>query len=206
MDVFEQRKIMEADEIRQVRKEKLNELINKGIDPYGRRFQGSMPVKEVLDAFEEGKQAVVAGRVMANRKHGKVMFMDIRDRTDKMQVFIRKDNVGEDLFEVASLLDIGDIIGVEGELFITKTGERSLRVSGVTLLSKSLMCLPEKWHGLKDVEIRYRQRYLDLIANVDVRDVFIKRSQIVSYIRRYFDERGFLEVETPMLQPMPQAG
>ena len=203
MDVFEQRKIMEADEIRQVRKEKLNELINKGIDPYGRRFQGSMPVKEVLDAFEEGKQAVVAGRVMANRKHGKVMFMDIRDMTDKMQVFIRKDNVGEDLFEVASLLDIGDIIGVHGELFITKTGERSLRVSGVTLLSKSLMCLPEKWHGLKDVEIRYRQRYLDLIANVDVRDVFIKRSQIVSYIRRYFDERGFLEVETPMLQPMP---
>jgi lysyl-tRNA synthetase class 2 len=194
---------MEVDEIKQIREEKLKMLLEKGIDPYGHQFKGAVAIKDVLDAFEEGKSVIIAGRIMANRKHGKVMFMDIRDVTEKIQLFVRKDNVGEELFEIASLLDIGDIVGVQGELFTTKMGERSLRVLSLTLLSKSLMCLPEKWHGLKDVEIRYRQRYLDLIANLDVRGVFIKRSQIVSYIRRYFDERGFLEVETPMLQPMP---
>lgn len=194
---------MEVDEIKQIREEKLKMLLEKGIDPYGHQFKGAVAIKDVLDAFEEGKSVIVAGRIMANRKHGKVMFMDMRDVTEKIQLFVRKDNIGEELFEIASLVDIGDIIGVQGELFITKMGERSLRVLSLTLLSKSLMCLPEKWHGLKDVEIRYRQRYLDLIANLDVRGVFIKRSQIVSYIRRYFDDRGFLEVETPMLQPMP---
>lgn len=194
---------MEVDEIRQIRAEKLTALVSKGIDPYGQRFQGAIPVKTILQTFEEGKSVIAAGRVMANRKHGKVMFMDLRDMTDKIQIFVRKDNVGEELFEIAESLDIGDIVGVKGELFTTKTGEHSIRVFELIVLAKSLMCLPEKWHGLKDVEIRYRQRYLDLIANLDVRDVFIKRSRIVSYIRRYFDERGFLEVETPMLQPMP---
>jgi lysyl-tRNA synthetase, class II len=193
---------MEIEEIRQIREDKLNALKARGIDPYGRRFEGAVPVRKALEAFEEGRQVIVAGRLMANRKHGKVMFMDLRDMTDKIQLFVRKDNVGEELFEIASLLDIGDIIGAEGELFTTKMGERSLRVAALTVLSKSLMCLPEKWHGLKDVEIRYRQRYLDLIANHEVRDLFITRSRIVSWIRRYLDERGFLEVETPMLQPM----
>jgi len=193
---------MEVDEIKQVRQEKLKALVQKGLDPYGFRFQGAVPVKEILDDFQEGKKVTVAGRIMAKRKHGKVMFMDLRDITEKIQLFVRKDNVGEELFDIADHLDIGDIIGAAGELFITKTEERSIRVSEFSLLAKSLMSLPEKWHGLKDVEVRYRQRYVDLIANLNVRDVFMKRSQIVSYIRRYFDERKFLEVETPMLQPM----
>ncbi|MEW5894291.1 MAG: lysine--tRNA ligase [Candidatus Omnitrophota bacterium] len=194
---------MEADEIKQVRQEKLNLFLSKGIDPYGHRFSGVIPIANVLAEFQEGLVVIVAGRVMANRKHGKVMFLDLRDASDKIQLFIRKDNVGEEVFETLAVhLDIGDIIGVKGELFITKTGEQSIRVSDITLLSKSLMSLPEKWHGLKDVEIRYRQRYLDLIANLDVRDIFSKRARMISYIRRYLDERRFLEVETPMLQSL----
>ena len=193
---------MEVDEIKQVRKEKLEAIAQKGLDPYGQRFQGMMPIQEIVDGFEEGKKVVAAGRIMARRKHGKVMFMDLRDVTGKFQLFVRKDTIGEDLFDIATHLDIGDIIGVGGELFVTKMGEQSIRVLEITVLSKSLLCLPEKWHGLKDVEIRYRQRYVDLIANTEVRDVFVMRSKIISYIRKYFDERSFLEVETPMLQPM----
>jgi len=193
---------MEVEEIKQVRAEKLKALKAKGIDPYGFRFQGAMPIASFLEPFEEGRKVIVAGRIMANRKHGKVMFLDLSDVTGKIQLFIRKDNVGDELFEIASNLDIGDIIGASGELFITKMGERSVRVMQFSLLSKSLMCLPEKWHGLKDVEIRYRQRYVDLIANEEVREIFKKRSRIITYIRRYFDDRRFLEVETPMLQPM----
>jgi len=191
-----------VDEIKQVRQEKLDALAQKGLDPYGQRFQDVMPIKEIIDGFKEGKQVIAAGRIMAKRKHGKVMFMDLRDVMEKVQLFVRKDNVGEELFDIAAHLDIGDIIGIKGELFVTKMGEQSVRVAELTLLSKSLMCLPEKWHGLKDVEIRYRQRYVDLIANTDVRDIFVKRSKIISHIRKYLDERAFLEVETPMLQPM----
>ncbi len=193
---------MEVDEIKQVRKEKLTALRGQGIDPYGRRFDGVESVASVLADFAEGRAVTVAGRIMANRKHGKVMFMDLRDMTDKIQLFVRKDNVGEAAFDVVRLFDIGDIVGVKGELFTTQMGEKSVRVTEMTLLSKSLMCLPEKWHGLKDVEIRYRQRYVDLIANTEVRDIFIKRSRIIALIRSFLDQRGFLEVETPMLQPM----
>ncbi len=193
---------MEIDEIRQVREEKLDSLIQQGINPYGNRFEHIEAVSEVLEPFQEGREVKVAGRIMANRKHGKVMFMDLRDMTGKVQVFVRKDNLAEGVFEQIQLLDIGDIIGAVGELFVTKMGEQSIRVKEITVLSKSLMCLPEKWHGLKDVEIRYRQRYVDLIANTEVRDIFLKRSHIISFIRRYLDERKFLEVETPMLQPM----
>ncbi len=193
---------MDVEEIKQIRQEKLNALVQKGIDPYGARFQGVMAIGDIVADFEEGKKVIAAGRMMASRKHGKVMFVDLRDISGKIQLFVRKDNVGEDLFDTATHLDIGDIIGVEGELFVTKMGEQSIRVSGITILSKSLMCLPEKWHGLKDVEIRYRQRYVDLIANIEVRDIFQKRSQIISSIRKYLDERKFLEVETPMLQTL----
>ncbi|MFP4472892.1 MAG: lysine--tRNA ligase [Candidatus Omnitrophota bacterium] len=193
---------MEIDEIKQVRQEKLDMLAEKGVEPYGRRFEGIMPTKQILAEFSEGRDVTAAGRIMARRKHGKVIFMDLRDVSDKIQLFIRKDNIGEELFDIAAHLDIGDIIGVSGELFVTKMGEQSIRVKELRLLSKSLMCLPEKWHGLKDVETRYRQRYVDLIANTDVRDIFIKRSRIISDIRKYLDERSFLEVETPMLQPM----
>ena len=139
---------------------------------------------------------------MAHRSHGKGMFADLEDQSGKIQLFIKTQAVTTNGFEIVKALDIGDIIGVKGVLFVTKTGQQSVRVSEITFLSKSLLSLPEKWHGLKDVEIRYRQRYVDLIANKDVREVFIKRSKIVTYIRSFLDKLEFLEVETPMLQPM----
>ena len=193
---------MEVDEIKSVRVEKLNRLKSKGIDPYGSKFPGVEAIAELLSSFTEGRKVIVAGRVVANRKHGKVQFMDLLDQTAKIQLYIKADIVGEEIFSCCEDLDIGDILGVEGELFKTHTGQNSLRVLRFTVLSKSLMTLPEKWHGLKDVEIRYRQRYVDLIANPQVRELFFKRSRIVSFVRSFLDGRGFLEVETPMLQPM----
>ncbi len=193
---------MEVDEIRNVRIDKLNKLIARNLEPYGRRFIVSESVAEALAGFTEEKEVTLAGRIMANRRHGKVMFADLRDQTGKIQLFIKANTVGPELFEIAEDLDVGDIVGVKGVLFKTQTGQESVRVAEFVMLAKSLMCLPEKWHGLKDVEIRYRQRYVDLIANTDVRDIFIKRSKIVSFIRTFLDKRHFLEVETPMLQPM----
>jgi len=193
---------MEVDEIRRVRLDKLKSLVENGIAPYGLRFDRTHMISEVLENFQEEKEVVIAGRFMANRSHGKVMFADLEDQSGKIQIFIKVKNVTINGFEVVKALDIGDIIGVKGVLFITKTGQQSVRVSEITFLSKSLLSLPEKWHGLKDVEIRYRQRYIDLIANKDVREVFIKRSKIITYIRSFLDKLGFLEVETPMLQPM----
>lgn len=193
---------MEVDEIRNVRIEKLNKLIARNLEPYGRRFIVSESVAEALAGFTEEKEVTLAGRIMANRRHGKVMFADLRDQTGKIQLFIKANTVGPELFEIAEDLDVGDIVGVKGVLFKTQTGQESVRVAEFVMLAKSLMCLPEKWHGLKDVEIRYRQRYVDLIANTDVRDIFIKRSKIISFIRTFLDNRNFLEVETPMLQPM----
>jgi lysyl-tRNA synthetase class 2 len=193
---------VEIDEIKQIRLKKLAELKAKGIEPYGGRFLGSEPVAAVLEGFAEDKAAQVAGRIMSLRDHGKVFFVDLMDQTGRMQLFFKEAVLGE-MWAVFKLLDIGDIIGAKGKLFTTKTGQKSLRVESFTLLSKSLMTLPEKWHGLKDVDIRYRQRYIDMIANPGVRDVFVKRSRIVSFIRQYLDSRKFLEVETPMLQTMP---
>jgi len=193
---------MEIDEIRGVRINKLNSLISKGIIPYGGRFICSDSIEALLKDFVEEKEVTIAGRIMANRKHGKVLFVDLRDQTGKIQLFIKADNIGPELFEVVGELDIGDIVGVKGQLFKTKTGQESVRVLELTLLSKSLMSLPEKWHGLKDIEVRYRQRYVDLIANEEVKDLFIKRTKMISFIRKYLDHRSFLEVETPMLQTM----
>ncbi len=193
---------MDIDEIKKIRIEKLNNLQNLGVDPYGGKFSDIIPINEILENFTEEKEIITAGRMVANRKHGKVYFMDLQDQTGKMQLFIKADGKDPDRDEIIKNLDIGDIIGVSGTLFKTKTGQDSIRVGKVTLLSKSLLNLPEKWHGLKDVEIRYRQRYVDLIANKEVRDVFIKRSKIVSFIRSFLDRQRFLEVETPMLQPM----
>ncbi len=193
---------MEVDELKQVRLDKLNNLKELGITPYGHRFERSHALADVLNDFKEDQSVVVAGRIMANRKHGKVMFMDLQDQTARMQLFVKKDNLTEETFALLKELDIGDIIGVSGETFVTKMGEESLRVKDLTVLSKSLLTLPEKFHGLKDVDTRYRQRYVDLIINNDVRDVFIKRSKITSLIRNYLDGQGFLEVETPMLQTM----
>lgn len=193
---------MEADEIRNIRLEKLKNLRENGINPYGGKFEFTSNVAETLANFAEEKEVVLAGRLVAVRSHGKVAFGDIQDQTGRMQLFMKIENLKIDGFDIVKSLDIGDIIGVKGTLFITKTGQQSLRVETLTLLAKSLSTLPEKWHGLKDVEVRYRQRYVDLIANTDVRDVFIKRSKIVSMIRRFLDDKGFLEVETPMLQTM----
>jgi lysyl-tRNA synthetase, class II len=192
----------EVDDLKASRLKKLEHLRQKGINPYGQKFPDIEPTQAVLANFQEGRKVTVAGRLMANRKHGKVYFLDLMDQTGKLQLFVKADNVTPELFGLVEDLDIGDIIGVKGELFTTKTGQQSVRVSDITMLSKSILPLPEKWHGLKDVEIRYRQRYVDMIANPDVRDVFIKRSRIVSLIRRFLDGKDFLEVETPMLQPM----
>lgn len=193
---------MEVDEIRRVRLDKLKSLQENGIAPYGFRFDRTHLISEVLENFVEEKEVIIAGRFMAHRSHGKVMFADLEDQSGKVQLFIKTKDVTVNGFEIVKALDIGDIIGVKGVLFNTKTGQQSVRVSEITFLSKSLLSLPEKWHGLKDVEIRYRQRYVDLIANKDVREVFIKRSKIVTYIRSFLDKTGFLEVETPMLQPI----
>jgi len=193
---------MEVDEIRRVRLDKLKSLEDNGIAPYGARFNRTSLISEVIENFKEEKEVVIAGRLMASRSHGKVMFADLEDQSGKIQIFIKVQQVTANGFEVVKALDIGDIIGVKGVLFITKTGQQSVRVSEITFLSKSLLSLPEKWHGLKDVEIRYRQRYVDLIANKDVREIFIKRSRIIACIRSFLDKLGFLEVETPMLQPM----
>ncbi len=194
---------MEIDEIKQFRIQKLNALREKGLNPYGGRVEGLSPVADVLAGFAEEKAAFTAGRIMSKRDQGKVCFCDLMDQTGRLQLFF-KEAVLADQWDVFKLLDIGDIICAEGKLFVTRTGQQSLRVEKFSMLSKSLMCLPEKWHGLKDVDIRYRQRYVDMIANPEVRDVFIKRSKIVSYIRHFLDTRRFLEVETPMLQT--QAG
>ncbi len=193
---------MEVDEIKRVRLDKLKQLEENGISAYASRFDRSSSIADVLENFEEEKEVMIAGRLMASRSHGKVAFADLEDQSGKIQLFIKIQQVVTNGFEVIKALDIGDIIGVKGTLFITKTGQQSVRVSELIFLSKSLLSLPEKWHGLKDVDTRYRQRYVDLIANKDVRELFIKRSKIVSYIRTFLDKLGFLEVETPMLQPM----
>lgn len=193
---------METNEIKEVRINKLNALRAKGVDAYGQRYLRTHTIAQVLTDFKEEVPVNVAGRIMANRSHGKVHFLDIMDQSGRMQLFVKLDNIGQEAFDMLESLDIGDIIGAEGQTFITKTGQHSIRVSKYTVLSKSLQTLPEKWHGLKDVDIRYRQRYVDLIANPEVRDVFIKRSRIVSFMRNFLDGRGFLEVETPMLQPL----
>lgn len=193
---------MEVDEIRRVRLDKLKHLQEHNIPPYGPRFDRTCSIAQVLENFEENKEVAIAGRYISCRSHGKVMFADLEDQSGKIQLFIKIQDVTINGFEVVKALDIGDIIGVSGVLFVTKTGQQSVRVSSITFLSKSLQSLPEKWHGLKDVEIRYRQRYVDLIANKEVRDVFMKRSKIISYIRTFLDKLGFLEVETPMLQPL----
>jgi len=193
---------METEDIRSVRIHKLEALRQKGVNAYGQKYLRSHAIGDLLKDFQEGLKVVVAGRVMARRSQGKVTFMDLMDQSGRMQLFAKLDVLGQEGYEMLDCLDIGDIIGVEGETFKTRTGQDSIRVLKYEVLSKSLQTLPEKWHGLKDVDIRYRQRYVDLIANPEVRDVFIKRSRIVSFIRNYLDKQGFLEVETPMLQPM----
>jgi lysyl-tRNA synthetase class 2 len=185
------------------RRKKLAAWRQANVDPYGARFLPKDPIQEGLVNFEEGRRMKVAGRVMARRTHGKSCFADLRDESGKVQVYGKFDDLGERGFEQFLNLDIGDIVGVEGPLFKSRTGEITLKVEKFVLLSKILQVLPEKWHGLKDVETRYRRRYVDLIVNQDVRETFRRRSSILREIRAYLEDGGFMEVETPMMQPIP---
>lgn len=186
------------------RRQKLDELKARGIKPYGERFERSHQTTDVTLHYPEleGKTVTLAGRVMSKRGHGKAAFAHIMDGRGSIQIYVKLDNVGTETYELFKLVDIGDFIGVTGEVFKTKTGEITVAVKQLTFLSKSLRPLPEKWHGLKDVEMRYRQRYVDLIVNPDVRKTFETRSLIIRTMRRYLDERGFLEVETPVMSPL----
>lgn len=190
-----------SDDIISVRNKKLQGLRQAGINPFGARFDKTDTLARIKAGFEENKSVKVAGRLMSLREHGKSLFCDIKDHTGKLQLYLKKDNLGE-AFGLKDYLDIGDIVGAEGKLFKTKTGEITVNVDSFTVLAKSMRPLPEKWHGLKDIETRYRQRYLDLIANDEVTKVFFIRSRIIRDMRRFFDERGYIEVETPMLQPL----
>ena len=183
----------------------LERIRARGIDPYPRSYHPSRTVREAITAFEErpdGSAAVsLAGRIMSRRSMGKMSFLDIRDSSGKVQLSLRYDLLGGERYGLLEDIDIGDFAGAEGKLFRTKSGEVTLEVSDFTLLCKSLRPLPDKWHGLADVETRYRQRYLDLIANEESRNTFALRSKIITAVRSFLDDRGFMEVETPMLQP-----
>ncbi len=194
----------EFNELLRVRREKMAALQERGIEPFGHRFDMTHHLQDVVESFSdlEGQAVKVAGRIMAIRGHGKTSFVDIIDLSGRLQSYFRKDVIGDDGYETFRLLDIGDILGIEGIVFKTKTGEVSIKVSSFVLLSKSLRPLPEKWHGLKDVELRYRQRYVDLIVNPEVRQNFVLRSNIIKSLRCFLDDRGFLEVETPMMHPI----
>jgi lysyl-tRNA synthetase class 2 len=182
---------------------KIHSLKEKGEELYGGRFLPVEPVEKVREAFQEGGKVRMAGRLMGIRSHGKSAFADLKDETGRIQVYFKRDVLGEAAFGLFEKLDIGDILGMEGEMFKSKTGELSVKVLAFQLLSKIVNVLPEKWHGLKDVEIRTRRRYLDLIANDESRETFRRRSLILRRIRQMLDEKGFLEVETPMMQPIP---
>lgn len=191
-----------SSDLLQVRRDKLSALQEQGSDPFEITvFERNTLAKNITDNFEEweNKTAVIAGRIMSKRGKGKVAFIDVHDRSGKIQIFAKIDDLGEDVYKGLLKWDIGDIIGVEGFVFKTKVGETSIHAQKVTLLSKSLLPLPEKYHGLKDTDLRYRQRYVDLIMNPEVKDTFISRSTIVKTIRTELDNRGYIEVETPIL-------
>ena len=195
-------KTQDVNQLLKIRRDKLAELQADGKDPFQiTKFDVTHHSQEVKDQFEdlEGKSVVLAGRMMSKRVMGKASFCNIQDLQGNIQSYVARDSIGEEEYKAFKKMDIGDIVGLEGEVFKTKTGEISIHASKVTLLSKSLQILPEKFHGLTNTDIRYRQRYVDLIMNADVKDTFIKRSRIISAVRQYLNGQGFLEVETPML-------
>jgi len=201
----------EINELIQERIKKLNRLIDSGIDPYGGPFDINDKVASIISKYEdisrevlekENKSCTIAGRIVAYRDFGKAAFAHVQDATGKIQIYFRKDILGGD-YEILKNIDIGDIIGIKGHLFRTRTNELTIGVNKFVLLCKSLRPLPEKWHGLRDVETRYRQRYVDLIVNPRVKEIFVKRSKLIKAIRDFFDDKDFLEVETPMMQQIP---
>ena len=200
----EQKKVQEQDvnQLLKVRRDKLADLQANGNDPFQiTKYDVTHHSQEVKDGFDEleGQIVTVAGRMMSKRVMGKASFCNIQDLKGNIQSYVARDSIGEDAYKAFKKMDIGDIVGLKGEVFRTKTGEISIHASEVTLLSKSLQILPEKFHGLTNTDLRYRQRYVDLIMNPEVKDTFIKRSKIISSIRKYLDGQGFMEVETPML-------
>ncbi|MCL0077291.1 lysine--tRNA ligase [Dehalococcoidia bacterium] len=196
-------------ELIQSRLDKLQRIRGRGIDPYPARYHRSHTTQEAVALYQEAEdgsgglpQVKLAGRITAMRSMGKAIFLDLKDGSGKVQVYLRRDALGEEKYSLLQDFDIGDFIGVEGQVFKTRTGEITIRASDLTMLSKSLQPLPEKWHGLADVEKRYRQRYLDLLSNDQVRRTFEVRGQAISAMRRFLEERGFIEVETPVLQSL----
>ncbi|MBN2642756.1 MAG: lysine--tRNA ligase [Victivallales bacterium] len=207
MNDTENQNVESAEDIFSQRLNKVAALQEAGINPFGTRFDGALKINTVRDGYkadsEEDQPVSIAGRMMSRRIMGNVIFADVKDSSAAIQMFVSKKEIGADAFNmVKKQLDIGDIIGASGNLFVTQTGELSVKVKELTLLSKSMRPLPEKFHGLTNVEQRYRQRYLDLIMSDDSRKVFQQRFQIIREIRKFLENRGFLEVETPMLQPM----
>src|SRR5690349_7004615 len=190
----------EENELIALRRQKLEALRARGVAPFGQSFETSGLIAEVREKFAEGVTLRAAGRITAHRDMGKSHFLDLRDMSGRIQVYVQAKELGPEAMEIFALLDLGDFIGVEGSCFVTKTGEPTLKVHKFEVLSKSLRPLPEKWHGLTDVEARYRQRYLDLVTNERSREVFAKRIAILRETRRFMEARGFQEVETPMLQ------
>jgi lysyl-tRNA synthetase class 2 len=190
----------EENELIAQRRQKLSALHGRGAAPFGAAFDTSGNIGDARLEFVDGKTLRVAGRITAHRDMGKSHFVDLRDATGRIQVYVQAKELGAEVMETFALLDLGDFIGVEGTCFVTKTGEPTLKVTSLQVLSKALRPLPEKWHGLQDVEARYRQRYLDLITNDQSRAIFEKRILMVREMRRFLEDRGFLEVETPMLQ------
>ncbi len=198
------------DDMLQQRHARLAQIRDLGFDPYGQAYEFSHNIPQIIAAYGQRTaeeladrvQVKIAGRIQTVRRMGKAGFMHLAQNGERLQVYVRKDAVSETAYKLYELLDLGDIIGVSGYLFRTKTGELSIHVEDLTFLSKIMLSMPEKWHGLEDVETRYRQRYLDLIANPDVRKVFVTRTKIIKALRRELDARGFLEVETPMMQSL----
>lgn len=198
--------LQDFNELVRVRRSKLKELQERDRDPFKIvKYDVTHSSKQIIDNFEEmdGKAVSVAGRMMSKRGMGKASFCDVQDKEDRIQVYVRIDGVGEEAYEEFKKFDLGDIVGVKGTVFKTHKGEISIKASEITLLSKSLQPLPEKWHGLKDTDLRYRQRYLDLIVNPEVRNTFFIRSKIIKSVRKFLDDRGFLEVDTPLLNTIP---
>jgi lysyl-tRNA synthetase class 2 len=193
----------ETNSLIEQRKAKLAALRAKGIDPFKNKFAPTETCAQARTNYAEGREVALAGRITAHRNMGKSMFIDIRDQSGRMQVYAQKNTLGDEQFDIFTHLDLADFIGARGTMFTTKTGEISVKLTSFVILAKALRPPPAKWHGLEDTEIRYRQRYLDLIGNPEVKDVFLKRSEIIREMRNFLHSRGYVEVETPMMQAIP---
>src|SRR2546429_1202340 len=193
----------ESNSLMEQRRAKLDALRARGIDPFKNKFSPTEQCAEARAHYSEGREVALAGRISAHRDMGKSQFIDIKDQSGRIQIYAQKQTLGDEQFDIFKHLDLGDFVGVRGTMFTTKTGEISVKLTAFVILAKALRPPPAKWHGLEDTEIRYRQRYLDLMSNDEVKNVFLKRSQIIAEIRNFLHSRGFVEVETPMMQAIP---